>query len=104
MTVFERKNYGTLKGQGRIEICETAEEALRDVKDGNTLLVGGFGLCGIPENLINALVDNGSKNLTAVSNNAGVDNFGLGKLLRTKQVCLIDDMCPVLKVKKLIFS
>eukprot|EP01135_Chromosphaera_perkinsii_P008629 Nk52_evm1s1406 gene=Nk52_evmTU1s1406 len=76
----------SLKGEGRIEVCSSAEEAVRDVKSGDTLLVGGFGLCGIPENLIDALLSNGSTQLTAVSNNAGVDNFGLGKLLRSKQI------------------
>ncbi|XP_063066079.1 succinyl-CoA:3-ketoacid coenzyme A transferase 1, mitochondrial-like isoform X1 [Engraulis encrasicolus] len=61
-------------------------EAVGDIPDGSTLLVGGFGLCGIPENLINALLRTGVKGITAVSNNAGVDNFGLGLLLRTKQI------------------
>uniref|UniRef100_A0A3B4CDF3 Succinyl-CoA:3-ketoacid-coenzyme A transferase n=1 Tax=Pygocentrus nattereri TaxID=42514 RepID=A0A3B4CDF3_PYGNA len=61
-------------------------EAVRDIPDGSTLLVGGFGLCGIPENLINGLLKTGVKQLTAVSNNAGVDNFGLGLLLKTKQI------------------
>lgn len=56
------------------------------MKDGDTILVGGFGLCGIPENLINGMVDRGTTGHTFVSNNAGVDDFGLGKLLRTKQV------------------
>ena len=56
------------------------------VKDGQLLAVGGFGLCGIPEALIDALRDSGAKNLTAISNNAGVDDFGLGKLLQTRQI------------------
>jgi 3-oxoacid CoA-transferase subunit A len=56
------------------------------VKDGQLLAVGGFGLCGIPEALIDALRDSGVKNLTAISNNAGVDGFGLGKLLETRQI------------------
>ncbi len=56
------------------------------VKDGQLLAVGGFGLCGIPEALIDALRDSGKKNLTAISNNAGVDGFGLGKLLETRQI------------------
>jgi 3-oxoacid CoA-transferase subunit A len=64
----------------------SAEEAVKDIQDGSTLVVGGFGLCGIPENLINALVTRGVKNLTCVSNNAGVDDWGLGQLLQTKQV------------------
>jgi len=56
------------------------------VKDGQTIAVGGFGLCGIPEALIAALRDSGVKNLTAISNNAGVDGFGLGQLLTTRQI------------------
>ena len=56
------------------------------VSDGMTLAVGGFGLCGIPEALIAALRDSGVKNLTAISNNAGIDNFGLGMLLQTRQI------------------
>ncbi len=56
------------------------------VKDGQTIGVGGFGLCGIPEALIAALRDSGVKNLTAISNNAGVDGFGLGQLLTTRQI------------------
>ncbi len=63
-----------------------AEEAIKDIKDGMTLMVGGFGLCGIPENCISALVKSGVKNLTCISNNAGVDDFGLGLLLQTKQI------------------
>uniref|UniRef100_K7GHE7 Succinyl-CoA:3-ketoacid-coenzyme A transferase n=1 Tax=Pelodiscus sinensis TaxID=13735 RepID=K7GHE7_PELSI len=63
-----------------------AVEAVKDIPDGATVLVGGFGLCGIPENLIGGLLKTGVKGLTAVSNNAGVDNFGLGLLLQTKQI------------------
>jgi len=64
-----------------------AATALRDlVADGQTLAVGGFGLCGIPEALIAALRDSGAKNLTVISNNAGVDGFGLGQLLTTRQI------------------
>jgi 3-oxoacid CoA-transferase A subunit len=63
-----------------------ADEAIRDIRDGATIMVGGFGLCGIPENLIDALVRQGVRNLTTISNNAGVDDFGLGKLLATGQV------------------
>jgi len=64
-----------------------ADSALRDiVKDGQTVAVGGFGLCGIPEALIKALRDSGVQNLTAISNNAGVDGFGLGQLLTTRQI------------------
>ncbi|RME19058.1 MAG: CoA transferase subunit A [Bacteroidetes bacterium] len=65
---------------------KNADEAIHDIQDGATLLVGGFGLCGIPENLIAALVRKGVKNLTCISNNAGVDDFGLGLLLKTKQI------------------
>ncbi|KAJ8262860.1 hypothetical protein COCON_G00153170 [Conger conger] len=61
-------------------------EAVKDIPNGATLLVGGFGLCGIPENLIQSLLKTGVKNLTAVSNNAGVDNFGLGLLLQSQQI------------------
>lgn len=68
------------------KIYSSAEAALEGVKDGMTILVGGFGLCGIPENLIGALKDSGAKNLTCVSNNAGVDDFGLGLLLHTRQI------------------
>ena len=67
-------------------VVSNAEEAIKDVKDGMTLMVGGFGLCGIPENCISALVKKGVKNLTCISNNAGVDDFGLGLLLQTKQI------------------
>jgi 3-oxoacid CoA-transferase subunit A len=65
---------------------KNVEEALKGVKDGMTLMVGGFGLCGIPENCIAELVRRGTKNLTCISNNAGVDDFGLGLLLQTKQI------------------
>ncbi len=65
---------------------KNAEEAVKDITDNMTLLVGGFGLCGIPENCISALVKKGIKGLTCVSNNAGVDDFGLGLLLQTKQI------------------
>jgi len=69
------------------KLVASAAEALEGiVADGQTLAVGGFGLCGIPEALIEALKDTGVKNLTCISNNAGVDNFGLGKLLQTKQI------------------
>jgi 3-oxoacid CoA-transferase len=68
------------------KVCHSAEEAVREISDGKTLLVGGFGLCGIPENLISALLSKGPKNLTAVSNNAGVENFGLGLLLKSRQI------------------
>src|SRR5947199_267941 len=68
------------------KVVASAEEAVRDIADGATLVVGGFGLCGIPENLINALVAKGVKGLTCVSNNAGVDDGGLGLLLQTRQI------------------
>ncbi len=68
------------------KVVGSADEAVRDVPDGATLVVGGFGLCGIPENLIAALVRRGVKHLTVVSNNCGVDDWGLGLLLRTRQI------------------
>jgi len=69
------------------KIYPSADAALKGVvADGQTLAVGGFGLCGIPEALIDALHDSGVKNLTCISNNAGVDGFGLGKLLETRQI------------------
>ena len=63
-----------------------AEEAILDIKDGDTIMLGGFGLCGIPEKCIAALVRKGIKNLTCISNNAGVDDFGIGLMLQQKQV------------------
>lgn len=63
-----------------------AAEALHDLKDGATILLGGFGLCGIPENCIAALKQKNVKNLTCISNNAGVDDFGIGLLLQNKQL------------------
>ena len=63
-----------------------AEDAIMDKQDGATLMLGGFGLCGIPENCIKALVEKGVKNLTCISNNAGVDDFGIGLMLHHKQV------------------
>jgi 3-oxoacid CoA-transferase subunit A len=68
------------------KVVASADEAVRDVSDGSTLVVGGFGLCGIPENLIHALVAKKVKDLTCVSNNAGVDDWGLGLLLQTRQI------------------
>jgi 3-oxoacid CoA-transferase subunit A len=68
------------------KVVKNADEAIRDIQDGMTLMVGGFGLCGIPENLIAALVEKGTRNLTCISNNAGVDDFGLGLLLQTRQI------------------
>src|SRR5438128_4187647 len=68
------------------KVVASADEAIRDVFDGATIMVGGFGLCGIPENLIRALVRKGVKNLTTISNNAGVDGFGMGLLLSAGQI------------------
>lgn len=68
------------------KVVANAEEAVRDVFDGAVIMVGGFGLCGIPENLIRALVGKGVKNLTTVSNNVGVDGFGMGLLLSAGQI------------------
>jgi 3-oxoacid CoA-transferase subunit A len=69
------------------KIFSTAAEALEGlIFDGMTVMAGGFGLCGIPENLIAALRDSGTQNITAISNNAGVDGFGLGQLLHTRQI------------------
>ena len=68
------------------KVVANADEAIRDIQDGATIMVGGFGLCGIPENLIRALAKKGVKNLTVISNNAGVDDFGLGVLLQSRQV------------------
>ncbi len=69
------------------KIYPSAAQALEGVvRDGQLIAVGGFGLCGIPEALIDALRDSGVKNLTAISNNAGIDDFGLGKLLQTRQI------------------
>jgi 3-oxoacid CoA-transferase subunit A len=69
-----------------VKIYASAAEAVADVKDGSTILLGGFGLCGIPENLIKALVAKGTTGLTCVSNNAGVDDYGIGLLFQKKQV------------------
>lgn len=68
------------------KICSSMEEAVADIRDGATLIVGGFGLCGIPENLIAALKAQGTKDLCVVSNNCGVDDCGLGLLLANKQI------------------
>ncbi len=68
------------------KVVATAAEAVMDVGSGATLMAGGFGLCGIPENLILALRDGGATDLIFISNNAGVDDFGLGLLLQTRQV------------------
>src|SRR5690606_26260571 len=68
------------------KVVANAAEAVKDIQDGTVLMLGGFGLCGIPENCISALVAKGVKNLTCISNNAGVEDFGIGLLLQTRQV------------------
>ena len=68
------------------KVIGSAAEAVSDIQDGATIMMGGFGLCGIPENLIAALRQKGVKDLTVMSNNAGVDDFGIGLLLQTRQV------------------
>ena len=68
------------------KVVASAEEAIRDISDGASIMIGGFGLCGNPENLIRALVKKGVKNLTTISNNAGVDGFGVGLLLAAGQI------------------
>ncbi|MFN7312173.1 MAG: CoA transferase subunit A [Bacteroidota bacterium] len=68
------------------KVVKNADEAIHDIQDGAVLMLGGFGLCGIPENCISGLVKKGVKNLTCISNNAGVDDFGIGLMLKTKQV------------------
>ena len=68
------------------KIYQNADEAIADIQDGAVLMLGGFGLCGIPENCISALVKKGAKQLTCISNNAGVDDFGIGLMLQQKQV------------------
>ncbi|MEK6579098.1 MAG: CoA transferase subunit A [Bdellovibrionota bacterium] len=68
------------------KIVSGATEAIRDIQSGAVLALGGFGLCGIPENCIAAIREKGIKNLTCISNNAGVDDFGIGLLLQTRQV------------------
>ncbi|SFC61333.1 3-oxoacid CoA-transferase/3-oxoacid CoA-transferase subunit A [Flexibacter flexilis DSM 6793] len=68
------------------KVISGADEAVADIKDGAVLMLGGFGLCGIPENSIAALLRSGVKGLTCISNNAGVDDFGIGLMLKTRQV------------------
>jgi 3-oxoacid CoA-transferase subunit A len=68
------------------KVFQEAGEALHDIRDGATIMLGGFGLCGIPENCIEALVQKGITGLTCISNNAGVDDFGLGRLLQSRQI------------------
>ncbi|MFN0190016.1 MAG: CoA transferase subunit A [Bacteroidia bacterium] len=68
------------------KVVKNADEAIKDLTDNLVIMLGGFGLCGIPENCITALVKKGSKGLTCISNNAGVDDFGIGLMLKTRQV------------------
>ena len=68
------------------KVYASVEEAIHDIEDGAVLMLGGFGLCGIPENSIAALVKRGVKGLTCISNNAGVDDFGIGLMLQGRQV------------------
>jgi 3-oxoacid CoA-transferase subunit A len=68
------------------KVFKGAEEAVQDISDGAVIMLGGFGLCGIPENCIKALMEKGVSNLTCISNNAGVDDFGLGLLLKNHQI------------------
>ncbi len=68
------------------KVVANADEAVKDIPDNATLMLGGFGLCGIPENCIAALIRKGVKGLTCISNNAGVDDFGIGLMLKTRQV------------------
>ena len=68
------------------KVVANSDEAVRDIPDGAIIMFGGFGLCGIPENLIRALVRKGVKNLTTISNNVGVDGFGMGLLLAAGQI------------------
>lgn len=68
------------------KVVANADDAIRDIPDGATIMIGGFGLCGIPENLIRALLRRGTKNLTTISNNVGVDGYGMGLLLAAGQI------------------
>src|SRR5256714_12193629 len=68
------------------KVLASADEAVAVIPEGATILMGGFGLCGIPENLIAALLRRGTKDLTVISNNAGVDDFGIGLLLRARRI------------------
>ncbi len=68
------------------KVFDTAEQAIKDIEDNAIIMLGGFGLCGIPENCINALVKKNIKNITCISNNAGVDDFGIGLMLKQKQL------------------
>ncbi len=83
---FQLYELNKLKKMAINKVVANVEEATKGIKDGMTLMLGGFGLCGIPENSIAQLVKMSVKNLTCISNNAGVDNFGLGLLLQKKQI------------------
>ncbi|KAJ8306249.1 hypothetical protein KUTeg_016794 [Tegillarca granosa] len=84
------KKFSTSQQRLKAKFYADASEAVKDIPDNAKLLVGGFGLCGIPENLIDALLKTGVKGLTVVSNNAGVDDFGLGLLLKQRQGTLAE--------------
>lgn len=86
IVVAAAKKFSTSSTYFAPKFCSSADDAVREICDGSKLLVGGFGLCGIPENLIGGLLASKVKDLTVVSNNAGVDDFGLGLLLRQKQI------------------
>lgn len=73
-----------MKGHVEGKIWANAYEAIRDLKDGNTIMAGGFGLCGIPENCIKAVAKSGVKDLTVISNEMGTDDYGLSSLLKRK--------------------
>ena len=81
--MFSKSSFSSKRSS---KVYLSAEAAVKDIPHGATVCVGGFGLCGIPENLIDALVQQGARDLTAVSNNAGVDDFGIGILLESRQV------------------
>ena len=68
------------------KVFKNADDAIKDVQDDAVIMIGGFGLCGIPENCLKALVKKGVNNITCISNNAGVDDFGIGLLLKGRQV------------------
>ena len=74
------------------KVFSNAQDAIKDIEDGHVLMLGGFGLCGIPENCIAALVKKGVKNLTCIANNAGVDDFGIGLMLQKKQVKMLNGL------------
>ncbi|CAH0555161.1 unnamed protein product [Brassicogethes aeneus] len=83
--LIKKSRYYSTK-RGDTKIFNNVQDAIYDISDGSKILVGGFGLCGIPENLISGLLKHNVKNLTVVSNNAGVDNFGLGLILKQKKI------------------